>query len=153
MFLVSELANSVTLLDRADDGTLHAGQLLSSLPAGFVGDSQAGHIALNRSGDRLYVSNRGHDSIALFAVDEAGGLTLIEHVPSGGSSPRFFLLLEAQRRLVVANEQAGRLTMFEIAPDGRLARTGADLEVPGAAFIRALDPAQDKALTDRRSRR
>jgi 6-phosphogluconolactonase len=132
-FLISELASTLTVLD-VGDGTLSVRHSVSTLPAGFHGDSLGGHIALNAAGDRIYVSNRGHDSIAAFALDEAGCPALLQHLPSGGASPRFFLLLELQRRMLVANEQGGSVTVFEIRPDGMLAQRG-EITVPGPAFL------------------
>jgi 6-phosphogluconolactonase len=131
--LVSELASTLTLLQVANGG-LAAKQTLSTLPDGFEGESLGGHLALNQAGDRAYVSNRGHDSIAVFAVDD-GGLVLLQHVPSGGASPRFFLLLEAQRLLVLANEGGGNLTFFDVLADGKLAPRGEEISVPGPAFL------------------
>lgn len=134
-YLVSELANTVTVLTATPDGRFAARATLSTLPAGFTGHSQAAHIAINARGDRLYVSNRGHDSLAVFAIDRKGDLSLLQHLSSGGRWPRFFLLLDRQRRLVVANERSGTLAIFRIAADGRIAPTGQSLAVPGGVFI------------------
>ncbi|HEX8446128.1 MAG TPA: lactonase family protein [Sphingomonas sp.] len=134
-YLVSELGNSLTVLEPAGAGRFRAVQTLSTLPPGFHGDSSAAHLALNRAGTRLYVSNRGHDSVGVFAIDAAGGLARIQHVATGGSWPRFFLLCEAEARLVVANERAGTLVPFALAADGRLTRTGAFASVPGVVFL------------------
>lgn len=133
-FLLSELASTVTALD-GGDGTFSTRQRLSTLPDGFSGRSLAGHIALNAAGDRLYVSNRGHDSIAVYALDTARRLSPVQHVPSGGASPRFFLLCELQRTLIVAHEEDGIIAAFEIADDGLLTPRGAVARVPGAAFL------------------
>lgn len=134
-YLVTELTNQILTLDRAADGSLRARQMLPLLPQGFAGHSQAAHIAIDAAGRRLYVSNRGHDSIAVFAIDSQGGLKLLQHISTGGSWPRFFLLLEAQRRLLVANERAGTIVPFAIASNGTLSRTGEPVAVPGAVFI------------------
>jgi 6-phosphogluconolactonase len=134
-YLVSELANTVTTLSARADGRFAALAIASSLPAGFAGQSAAAHIAIDAAGDRLYVSNRGHDSIAVFAIDRTGDLALLQHVPSGGHWPRFFLLLERERRLVVANERSGTLCILRLAADGRLVPTNTSLDVPGGVFI------------------
>ena len=133
-FLVSELASCLTIFDLGQ-GRLSARQSLSTLPDMFRGESLGGHISLNAAGDRIYVSNRGHDSIAVFALDDAGRASLVQHVPCGGASPRFFLLLEAEQRLLVANEQGHSLTALEIARDGRLAAPSAKLPIRAPAFI------------------
>jgi 6-phosphogluconolactonase len=136
--LVSELASTLTLLE-AIDGRLTPHQTLSMLPDGFEGESLGGHLALNQAGDRVYVTNRGHDSIAVFAID-GSGLMLLQHVPSGGASPRFFLLLEAQRLLVLANEDGGNLTFFDVLENGTLAPRHEAISVPGAVFVFAGHP-------------
>jgi len=130
--LVSELASTLTVLD-VGEGTLTERQCVSTLPDGFDGDSLGGHLALNAAGTRAYVTNRGHDSIAVFAVDD-GTLSLIGHTPSGGASPRFFVLLEVEATLLVANEEGNSVAVFAVQDDGTLAQS-ATVEVPGPAFI------------------
>lgn len=137
-YVACELANTLVALDARADGGFATRSIVSTLPAGFAGKSQAAHIAIDRAGRRLYVSNRGHDSIAVFALDAAGTPTLLQHVATGGSWPRFFLLLEDHRRVIVANERAGTLVVFAIAADGRLAPTGTSLAIPGVVFLGAV---------------
>lgn len=143
-WLVSELANTLTLLDCRED-RFTAVSTLSTLPDGWQGDSIVAHFAANRAGDRLYVSNRGHDSIAVFALDDdgdAGGdAVLLPHAPTGGLSPRFFLLREDERRVVVAHEKSQTVTVLDLREDGRLDPTGISLAIPGAAFAFDVDPA------------
>ncbi|WP_445190972.1 lactonase family protein [Sphingomonas sp. Tas61C01] len=134
-YVVCEMGNVVAALHASADGQFATRQIVSTLPAGFTGASQAGHIAIDRAGRRLYVSNRGHDSIAVFALDAAGAPTLLQHVSGGGRWPRFFLLLEDQRQVMVANERSGTLDLLALQPDGRLAATGERLSVPGVAFL------------------
>src|SRR5690606_22562252 len=108
----------------------------SSLPADFAGESLGGHLALNAAGDRVYVSNRGHDSIAVFALDASGGeVELLQHIASGGANPRHFVLLEDERLLIAAHEKDGRVEAFEMARDGRLSAFGPGVEIPGACFV------------------
>jgi 6-phosphogluconolactonase len=132
-FLISELESTVTVLETADTSFRAVGHV-STLPPDFRGESLGGHIGMNASGDRLYVTNRGHDSIATFAV-EGDRLSLLEHVPSGGASPRFFLLLETEKRMLVANEEGGNVTAFGIRSDGTLEPEGVCATVPGAVFL------------------
>jgi 6-phosphogluconolactonase len=134
-YLVSELANTVTLLATGSDASMRAIATLSTLPAGFAGESGAAEIVLNAAGTRLYVSNRGHDSIAVFAIAADGMASLIEHVACGGHWPRYIRLLERQSRLLVANERSGMIATFRVAPDGRLAAHGPGVAAPGVAYI------------------
>ncbi|MEZ0496409.1 lactonase family protein [Sphingomonas sp. IW22] len=132
--LASELASTLTLL-RIDDGALVATQTVSTLPVDFAGQNIAGHLCINRAGDRVYVTNRGHDSIAVFALVMNGSMSLLQHVPSGGASPRAFVLLEDQRQLVLVNEEAGNVAVFSILSNGTLAPHHQVLPVPGAVFV------------------
>ena len=132
--LLSELASTLTVFDVAG-GDLRVRETVSTLPHGFSGTSLGGHLSLDAAGDRVYVTNRGHDSVAVFALDAAGGLALLQHLPSGGASPRSFVVLEAERQLVLANEQACTITAFDLAADGMLTRNPTDLAIPGAVFL------------------
>jgi 6-phosphogluconolactonase len=132
-YLASELANTLTVLHRSPSGDLAPLQTLSTLPADFTAHNQVAHIDINRGGTRLYVSNRGHNSIAVFALGKSGQAKLIQHASTQGDWPRFFLLLD--HRLIVANERSGDLAVFKLAADGTLHATPSKLPVTGALFI------------------
>lgn len=133
--LVSELASTLTLFDVIEGGLRFRAQH-STLPHGFSGESLGGHLALNAAGNRVYVTNRGHDSIAVFALDAADGqIALLQYLPSGGASPRFFLLVEDANRLILANEEGENVVAFAVEEDGTLRETGHSIDVPGAAFL------------------
>ncbi|MGN5376006.1 lactonase family protein [Sphingomonas hankookensis] len=134
-YCVTELANTLVTLDAQFDGTLTSRATTSLLPAGWQGRSQAAHIAIDRAGRRLYASNRGHDSIAMFDLAEDGSATLAGHVPCGGDWPRFFLLLEDTGQLLVANERSGEVAVFALTRDGALRPTPVRLAVPGVVFL------------------
>lgn len=133
-YLVSELASTLTLL-RLDAGAITAGVVLSTLPPG-TSDSLVGAVAIDPAGTRLYVSNRGHDSIATFLLDAAGEPTLAGHVPSGGRSPRFLLL--ADDILLAAHEKSGGVTALRLDADGIPRSPQRRADVPGAAFLGAM---------------
>lgn len=135
MFLLSELGNTLTSLRREPDGSLTRIARLSSLPADFTGHNQASHIAVNRKGDRVYVSNRGHNSIAVFATGRDGQLSHLQTIATGGDWPRFFLLIEEHKLLIAANQRSGELVVFRVDRDGRLAPTGKQVIVMDAAYI------------------
>ncbi|RZI76966.1 MAG: lactonase family protein [Pseudomonas sp.] len=132
--VVSEMASTLTQL-RIVEGQLIAEQTISTLPDAFAGDNLAGHLALNGAGDRVYVTNRGHDSIAVFAWANDGMVKLRQHVSSGGASPRAFVLLSEEAELLVANEEAGTVSVFDVSDDGRLSQVKTCISVPGAAFL------------------
>jgi 6-phosphogluconolactonase len=132
--LASELASTLTLL-AVDGGRLEPLATCRTAPGEWNGENTAGHLEWPASG-RAYVTNRGHDSIALIEVDlDAATLTPAQHVPSGGKSPRHFVLLDSSRQLVVAHEKDGAVASFAIAGDGRLAPSGHRVTVPGACYL------------------
>jgi 6-phosphogluconolactonase len=134
-YVVTELANTLLTLTAKPDGSFTTRSSQSLLPRGFTGESYAAHIALDRAGRRLYASNRGHDSIAVFDLGVDGTPRPIQHIACGGDWPRFFLLLEDAGLLLVANERSGNVAVFRIGPDGRLTATGETLAIPGVVFL------------------
>lgn len=136
-YLVAELANTVTVLDAQTDGSFTRRTVLSTLPPGFDGASAAAHIAVNRAGTRLYVSNRGHDSIAVFAIGRDGTLSPIQHAACGGHWPRLFLLREDRGEMLVANERSGNVARLAIGRDGRLGAAEPGVQIPGVVFLSA----------------
>jgi 6-phosphogluconolactonase len=140
--LVSELASTLTVL-RVEGGTLTAVHEVSTLPDGFTGDSIAGHLSLDRSGARIYVTNRGHDSVAVFDWADGGVPRLLQHVPSGGESPRAFLLLEKERLFVLANEEGNSVTVFAVLDEGTLAPHHQSIAAPAPAFVFAGQPSPE----------
>ncbi len=140
--LVSELASTLTVL-RVEGGTLQRVHQASTLPDGFTDDSIAGHLSLDRSGTRIYVTNRGHDSVAVFDWAESGAPRLLQHVPSGGASPRAFLLLEEERLFVLANEEENSVTVFALRDDGTLAPHHQSIAVQAPVFVFAGPPSRE----------
>jgi 6-phosphogluconolactonase len=90
----------------------------TTLPPGAP-HNQVADIHLDAADRRLYVSNRGHNSIAVFAVAPDGALTLVATPPCGGDWPRSFALSPSGRHLVVANQNSGEITVLPVlgAPD------------------------------------
>ena len=136
-YLVSELVPSLTMLRLGADGTFTAAPPLPTLPAGEVPASLGGAILIGPDATRLYVSNRGHDSIATFRLDPQGEASFIAATPSGGRSPRF--LLAADAALLVAHETAGGVTLLPLDNNGVPRPTAARAEIPGAAFLGVID--------------
>ena len=138
-YVVCELSNQLITLDAGADGRFATRATLSTLPAGFAGASQAAHIAVDRAGQRLYVSNRGHDSIAVFVIEADGVPRPAQYIDSGGHWPRSFVLVEAARQMLVGNERSGTIAVLGIERDGTLSGAGAAgdqrLTVPGVAFL------------------
>ena len=133
-YLACELTNHLIVLE-IEGAVFRPRSTVSTLPVDAAQGSIVAHIAANAAGNRLYVSNRGDDSIAVFALDADGMPTLLQHIASGGSWPRMFLMLEAERRLIVANERSGTIALFRLDPDGRLVATAQSMAVPDVVFL------------------
>lgn len=133
--VVCEMASTLTLFDMTAHG-LTKRTTISTLPPRPAQQSLGGDLAINRAGTRVYVTNRGHDSIMVAVLDPVlGTLEPVQYVPSGGASPRSLLLLEEMEQLLVVNEEAGNIVQFAITSDGQLRATGHMVEVSGAAFV------------------
>jgi 6-phosphogluconolactonase len=127
-YVIGELDSTVTA-HRFDPATgkLTPFQLVTTLPDTFVGDSRASEIALSHDGRFLYASNRGHDSVATFAVDRhTGRLTPRGWTDTQGKTPRFFALDPSGRFLFVADEDSDRIVPFRADGPGGDLRAGGD---------------------------
>jgi 6-phosphogluconolactonase len=132
-YVINELASSVTVYGYdARTGRLVAQRSLSTLPAGFDGVNSCAQLQLAPSGRFLYASNRGHDSLAIFAVAPgSGALAPIGHVATGGATPRHFAIGADGKFLAAANQTSGNVVLFHVdAATGALAPTGSVVEVP-----------------------
>jgi 6-phosphogluconolactonase len=132
-YVINELDSTVTTFAYdAASGALETVGSTTTLPADFSGENTTAEIAVHPSGRFLYASNRGHDSIAAFVIDETTGTpTLIEHQPTGGRTPRHFAMDPAGEVLVAENQESGAMKMFRIdAESGRLTAAGEMIETP-----------------------
>lgn len=139
-YILNEIDGSVSSC--AYDAVRGAGtpiQHISTLPADFkvTDPDRAAEIRLSSDDRFVYCSNRGHDSIAVFARDSATGLlSLVEITPTGGKHPRNFNLSPDGRWLVCANRDSDNVTVFRVDADtGRLTRTPQTLHVPQAVCV------------------
>ncbi len=132
-YSVNELGSSVTSFSYdANRGVLKPLATVSTLPQGFSGKNDAAEIHTLGSGKFIYASNRGHDSIAVFAVNEkTGALKAVQDVPTQGKTPRNFTIDPTGTRLLVANQDSGNIVVFRIdEKTGQLTPTGQTLETP-----------------------
>src|SRR5215510_9428345 len=124
-FLMNELNSTVTSLKYdPTNGLLSVIQTVSALPSEVAGNTGA-EIQVHPNGRFVYTSNRGHNSIAVFSVDQTTGrLTLIGTTPTGGRTPRHFSLNESGTMLFVANQNSGNVVAMRVNADGTLAPLG-----------------------------
>ncbi len=132
VYVINELDSTITSFSYdPKHGTLNELQTVSTLPADFKGNNSCAEIQMHPSGKFLYGSNRGHDSIAVFAVDRtSGNLKLIQHQFSGGKTPRHFAIHPSGRWLLAENQDSDNIVVFRVDPGtGRLASTGTEISV------------------------
>ena len=131
-YTINEIKSTITAFryDRAR-GTLQELQTVSSLPKDFSGNNSTAEIAVDRQGKFLYGSNRGNNSIAVFAIDpHKGTLTLVEHTSTQGKTPRNFAIDPTGSYLFAANQGSGNIVLFHIDhKTGRLTPAGQTVEV------------------------
>src|SRR5205085_7663428 len=90
-------------------------------PEDFKGKNTGSEVEVLPSGKFLYAANRGHDTIAVFSIDEKGTLTRVENVPTQGRTPRAFAIEPTGSYLLAANQESGNIVIFRIdANTGRL---------------------------------
>jgi 6-phosphogluconolactonase len=131
-YVIHEMGSTVSVFDYdVTGGVLHPLQTVSTIPRGFTAQNDDAEIEVHPSGKFLYASNRGHDSIAVFAIDpNKGTLTLIEYVPTKGQSPRHFEIDPSGSLLFAENEKSDDIVIFRIdLRSGRLTATGKVLDV------------------------
>jgi 6-phosphogluconolactonase len=120
-------------------GSFEVTQTLSTLPEDWHGASSTAQTQVHPNGKFLYVSNRGHDSIAIYQVDRSGRLTYVENVSTGGKTPRNFEIDPSGKFLVAANQDSNNLAVFKIDPKtGRLKNTGNEIRVGKPVCVKFL---------------
>lgn len=142
-YVINELHASVTCF--AHDpirGNLKELQTFPTLPSGFTGNNTSADIHLSPDGRFLYCSNRGHDSIAAFQVDQRNGnLIFIAHQSGGGKTPRNFAIDPTGRFLLVANQKSDNIVTFRRDyKTGRISPTGHIADVPSPVCLKFTTP-------------
>ncbi len=140
-YLINELNSTMTAFRYdSEGGALQEIQTLSTLPAGFGGTSTCAEVQIAPAGDLLYGSNRGHDSLVIFAVDQADGtLTCLGHVSTQGHIPRNFTVSPDGNWVLVANQDSDNVAVFRVDHGtGALAAVRAIPDVPTPVCIKVL---------------
>ncbi|HEY6408757.1 MAG TPA: lactonase family protein [Ktedonobacteraceae bacterium] len=136
LYVNHELDNTVVVYDYdATSGMLRERQIVETLLPGAPQSAIAG-IQISQSGDRLYVSNRGHDSISVFEIEEDGRLARLAIRPCGGRCPRNIAITRSGRFLLIANQESNEVVVLPVldgveALGAPVARAG----VPGASCV------------------
>ena len=144
VYLVNELNSTLSVYEYSPtDGTLRVIQVVPTLPVGCAEINLSADVHVSPSGRFVYASNRGHDSLAIFAVDEESGrLATIGHQATLGMTPRNFAIDLNGEYLLAANQDSGTIVTFRIeAKTGKLSPTGVVTQVPAPVCIKILSEA------------
>jgi 6-phosphogluconolactonase len=131
-YVINEMQSTVTAFSYdADRGALKELQTVSTLPAGFTGQSSTAEIQVAAAGDFLYGSNRGHDTVAIFSIARGKGtLSPVGQVSTQGKVPRSFNIDMTGSFLIAANQNTNNVVVFRIdRRSGNLTPTGQAIEV------------------------
>jgi len=138
LYVINELNSTVSVLDyAAAEDRFTIGQTINTLPAKFKEKNSCAHVELHPSGDFLYGSNRGHNSIVIYRVDKkTGRLTLLGHQPTEGDFPRGFAVAPTGEYLYAANQNTGDISAHFInQKSGELTFTGQLYDLPTPVFV------------------
>jgi 6-phosphogluconolactonase len=138
--VINEMLCTVTAFDYDPDrGMLTGIETASTLPEGpRAKNYSTAEVQVHPSGRFLYGSNRGHNTIAIFALDPASGRPrAVGHQTTGGRTPRNFGVDPTGRYLLAANQDSGTIAVFRIDPQsGQLQPTGQSVEVPRPVCVK-----------------
>jgi 6-phosphogluconolactonase len=141
LYVINELDSTMAAFGYSEQtGTLTHIDTVSTLPGDFSGTSYCADVHVSPSGKFLYGSNRGHNSIVVYEIDQrTGKLKLVEHVSTEGNWPRNFTIDPSGAFLLVANQRSDNVVSFSIDPStGRLKPTGQKEEIPSPVCLKFL---------------
>lgn len=130
-YALEELSSTLAVYGISEEAGVDKLQVLSLVPEGWHGQNTSAEVAVSENGKFLYASNRGHDSIAAFSIEDDGTLNALGFAETGGQGPRHFALAPGAEWLIAANEKSGSLTVLKIDNagmpkfDGKAVRTKA----------------------------
>jgi 6-phosphogluconolactonase len=141
LYVINELDSTMAAFKYNElNGTLTDIETVSTLPSDFSGTSYCADVHVSPAGKFLYGSNRGHNSIVVFQIDQrTGKLTLVEHVSTEGNWPRNFTIDPSGAFLLVANQRSDNVVVYSIDPrTGQLKPTGVNESIPSPVCLRFL---------------
>lgn len=137
LYVINELKNSITEFDYdPKTGTLIEQETISTLPEDFEGTSYCADLKITPDGRFLYGTNRGHDSIAAYRIDDDGKLSLLEIEPSLGKGPQNLAITADGKYLLCANMPGNNVIVFQIDDQsGKLTPVGDPISIPSPSCI------------------
>ncbi|MDQ0223789.1 lactonase family protein [Metabacillus niabensis] len=140
-YVMTELSNEVIALSyNAETGIFTELQYIAAIPEDFTENSQGSAIHISSDGRFVYAGNRGHNSIAVFRVnEETGELALVEYTSTEGNWPRDFAFDPTESFIVASNEESGNLVLYARDKEtGRLSVIQSDVAVPYPVCVKFL---------------
>jgi 6-phosphogluconolactonase len=137
-YVVTEMGNTICVYRYdAIAGTLTPTQVISTLTDGFKGETHAAEIQFSGDSRFLYVSNRGDDSIVVFAIDAQNGqLRHLSRHSCGGKNPRHFALDPSRQFLLTANQDSGNVALFKLDNlTGALSEPLGEIKIPAPVCV------------------
>lgn len=120
-YSMNELNSTLSVFKVLKGGGLELIQNISSLPSSYKQANSGADIHIHPSGKFIYASNRGHNSIAIFKIEDSGKLTNVDFVPVAGKTPRNFAISPYGKYLYAASQDTGNITTFKInSENGKL---------------------------------
>ncbi|CAH0344006.1 lactonase family protein [Bacillus sp. CECT 9360] len=141
-YIMTELSNEVIgLTYNSEDGSFTEFQYISTIPEDFTENTQGSAIHISLDGKFVYAGNRGHDSIALFSVNEkTGELSFVEHTSTEGNWPRDFVLDPSGKFVVASNQESHNLVLYSRdEATGKLTLLQSDVHVPYPVCVKFLN--------------
>jgi 6-phosphogluconolactonase len=140
-YVIEELSSSITFFDyNKEDGSLTVKQSIKTIPVEFNDINYCADIHISPSGKYLYGSNRGHNSLAIFSIDQDNGmLSIVDYQPTFGEWPRNFLIDPDGDFIFVANQNSDNLVIFKVnTQSGKLTKTGEVTDIQNPVCIKLL---------------
>lgn len=141
-YIMTEFSSEVIFLSfNPKDGHFTEKQYISTLPADFTENNQGSAIHISSDGRFVYAGNRGHNSIAVFSVNQdSGELTFVERTSSEGDWPRDFSLDPSEKFMVGSNQESSNLVLYSRdVNSGKLTLLQSDINVPYPVCIQFLN--------------
>ncbi|USB35094.1 lactonase family protein [Paenibacillus sp. YPG26] len=132
VYVINEVNSTIAAFSyNQEEGRLTALEVVPTLPEDFQGENTTAEITVSQDGRYLYGSNRGHDSIVVYSINQdSGTLTYVEHVSTEGGHPRHFALTPDGSLLIAANRDSNNLAVFRVNKEtGQLTFTGQTAKV------------------------
>lgn len=139
-YVINEMGSAVTAFSYdAKRGALTELTTLSTLPADFKAENNSADIHVHPNGKWVYASNRGHDSITMFAIDRKGSIRYVDRFSTGGKTPRNFAIDPTGKFLIAANQDTDNMVVFRIdQKTGKATPTGETIQVGAPVCIQLL---------------